>query len=305
MLSVLIPAYDEEQTVGIVVRAVLDISASVEVIVVDDGSRDATASATQLVIESLSEADAERVVFLRHEANKGKGAAVRTALSKATGEVVVIQDADLETDPRDLVPMLELFERDSVQMVYGSRWLNPKAPTAMCSRLGAWVMNSVANLLFGARLTDVPTAYKMMRKDVAQSLGLSTSGFAICAEITAKLLSRRVPIVEIPIGYEPRGYAEGKKIRPWHVLSGVWTLVRVRCQRMRAATRGRSETTRRSGARADAVLVTEDQFLRPEGEHAQRSSFQVCLFRPGGSTNQGNELLVLPTEGFREPGKKG
>ena len=225
-LSIVIPAYDEAAFIGTLLEriAAVDLSGLVdacEVVVVDDGSRDATAD--------IAERHGVRV--LRQRPNAGKGAAVRAGLAAATGTHVLIQDADLEYDPDDYRPMLAALRRgDGAIAVYGSRYLRAgdgRRPPRM--RAGPWPGQSCPAFLGGRSLsvacwlatgrflTDTVTALKLFPRDLALGLGLETSGFELDHEITAKVLARGVRIEEVPIGYQPRSKAAGKKIgaRDW------------------------------------------------------------------------------------------
>lgn len=227
-LSVVIPAYNEERTIGKILERVfaLDIAPwRKEIIVVDDGSTDGTADILKNFTEGIS--------VYTHEQNKGKGAAVRTGFSHVTGDYVVVQDADLEYDPRDLKRMLALAERGNLPAVYGSRRLpmpgEPLSRGAWHYYLGGVGITWFANLLYGIRITDEPTCYKMLRQDVLrQLLPIQSNGFEFCPEITAKLARLGAPIIELPIHYHPRSSAEGKKIRIKDGFIALWTLLKYR-----------------------------------------------------------------------------
>ncbi len=224
LLSVLVPVYNEERTVG----DLLDRLASTppydkEVIVVDDGSRDGTAAALERW------AGTPGLVLLRHARNRGKGAAVRTALAHATGEFVIIQDADLEYDPADMPRLVEVLRRGEADVVYGSRYLRPAAPLPWTRfRLAVVLLNGLVRLLYGRRLTDEATCYKAFRTRLLRDLDLQACRFELCPEITAKLCRRGLPIVEVPISFRPRRAADGKKIGWRDAAEAVWTLLRWR-----------------------------------------------------------------------------
>ena len=233
-LSIVIPAYNEAAFIGTLLEriAAVDLSAigvAREIIVVDDGSRDATAD--------IAERHGVRV--LRQRPNAGKGAAVRVGIAAATGTHVLIQDADLEYDPRDYLPMLAALRRggDAIA-VYGSRYLNAAGPDGVTSmRLGPWPGQSwpaflggrslslAAWLTTGRFLTDTVTALKLVPRELVAGLDLQTTGFELDHEISAKILARGVRIEEVPIGYQPRSKAEGKKIGAsdwWRALRTFW-----------------------------------------------------------------------------------
>jgi len=225
-LSVVIPAYNEERYIGQLLRKVLDVDLSQlgivkEVIVVDDGSTDRTAT----IAASLP-----GVVLSQAERNGGKGSAVRRGIRLATGEYIIIQDADLEYDPNDYVVMLETLEASGVDAVYGSRYLGDPRRGALANffggrhpaqswpaYLGGRSLSLVALALVGHYLTDTVTALKLFRAEVLKALPLEMSGFELDHEITARLLARGHTIREVAIGYHPRSRAEGKKIglRDW------------------------------------------------------------------------------------------
>jgi glycosyltransferase involved in cell wall biosynthesis len=226
-LSIVIPAYNEERTVATLLDKVLAIDLSPvekEIIVVNDGSRDGTGA----VLKKY----ADRVVVMTHEKNRGKGASVRTGFSKATGDYVVVQDADLEYNPVDFRAMLAFAQKNNAPVVFGSRWLpHPEGGQRRGSfryYLGGQVLTLLTNFLYGTRITDEPTCYKMMHRDVLSRITLSAEGFEFCPEITAKIARLGIPIVEVPIRYAPRSLEEGKKIRPRDGLIAIWTLIKNR-----------------------------------------------------------------------------
>jgi glycosyltransferase involved in cell wall biosynthesis len=233
-LSVIVPAYNEEATIGVVLERLLSLPLTVDVLVVDDGSSDNTRGAAK----AFCDHDA-RVRLFSHKRNRGKGAAIRTALPHIRGELVVIQDADLETDPRDLLRMVALFDYPTVSVVYGSRWLTKRALSA--SRFASWALSWITDLLFGSRLTDESTCYKMFRSEVLRSLELNANGFDFCPEVTAKALLAGYSIEEVPISYSPRPRFAGKKIGWLDGIWAIWRLVRCRLAARRTITSDRRE----------------------------------------------------------------
>ena len=222
-LSVIIPVYNEVATVEEVVRRVRQTHLVAEIILVDDGSTDGTREA----LSGLASPGDSALKILLHERNRGKGAAIRSGLGLAQGDVVLIQDADLEYDPRDYAALLKPFDEGAL-VVYGSRFLQSEGETMPLSRLANRWLTWATNLLFGAHLTDMETGYKLFRRDVIQGLDLHAQRFEFEPEVTAKLLKRGIPIREVPIRFRGRSYAEGKKIRPRDALVALWTLLKIR-----------------------------------------------------------------------------
>ena len=218
-LSVVIPVYNERDTIEEALRRVRALDCDLELVVVDDASTDGSGEFLE------GEGD---LVLIRHPVNQGKGMAIRTALARVTGDVVAIQDADLEYDPRDLLRLMEPIVRQEARVVYGSRFLKGRPPMALpnyaCNRLLAWT----ANLLYGARLTDEATCYKVFDAALLRSIPLTCRRFEFCPEVTARVLKRGERIVEMPIAYTPRSYDSGKKIRWWDGVVALWTLVKFR-----------------------------------------------------------------------------
>lgn len=223
-LSVLIPVYNEEKTAAALLDRVLaaDVGAEKEVIVVDDASTDGTAA----ILEPFR----DRVVLIRHDRNRGKGAALRTALARATGDFVVPQDADLEYEPSDLAMLLRTARERGVRVVYGSRRLHQanRQYSALTFYLGGILVTWAANLLYGLRLTDEATCYKLLDRRLVERMDLACERFEFCAEVTAKAARMGERIVEVPILYHPRHLSEGKKIRAKDGWETLRTLYRYR-----------------------------------------------------------------------------
>lgn len=233
-LSVIIPVYNEESTVGEVIEQVLSVELSgveKEVIVVDDGSTDGTAE----VLKHEQSEHADIVTVCSSQKNFGKGRAVRIGLKYVTGEIVLIQDADLELDPKEYGVLLAPILSGQASVVYGSRFLNSANRIPWKSRLAQRILTPLIRLLYNARLTDEATAYKLFKADILKSLDLRCTGFEFCPEVTAKLLKRGYRIREVPISYQPRTDAEGKKLR--FVRDGMialYTLIKYRFTREQA-----------------------------------------------------------------------
>jgi len=213
-LSVLIPVYNEEQSVARLVDVVKAVPVDKEIIVVNDHSHDRTAE----ILKGIT-----GIRAFQHPVNRGKGAAIRTALAHAQGDVCIIQDADLEYDPNEYPSLLEPFADPRVDAVYGSRFRGDSS-FLFLSRLANYFLTFLTNSLFGGRVTDMETCYKAIRRELFQSLGLTADRFEIEPEITAKLLRRRCRIVERPIRYRAR--TKGKKIGAKDGVMACWFLAK-------------------------------------------------------------------------------
>jgi len=228
-LSVIIPVYNEEQTIAEVVERVLAVdlgSIEKEIIISNDGSSDGTRSA---IDDSRWAAD-PRIRVHHNQINLGKGAAVRLGLHYATGDVLLVQDADLELDPQEYGRLLEPILSGATDVVYGSRFLKPTHRISLRTRVANRGLTWFTNVLFLARLTDMETAYKVFRRHVLDDVRLRCVGFDFEPELTARLLLAGRRIVEVPIGYNPRRQDEGKKIRWTDGIDAVYTLLKCRFQ---------------------------------------------------------------------------
>jgi glycosyltransferase involved in cell wall biosynthesis len=222
-LSVLIPVYNEEKTIREIISRVKKTGLVEEILVIDDGSTDGT----RPLLRELEEECGIRVVL--HEKNKGKGAAVRTGIQNAVGEVMLIQDADLEYDPRDYPNLLKPLEEGIADVVYGSRFLGgPRRPILFWNMVANKILTLVTNILYNNILTDMETGYKVFRREIVQDLPLYARGFEFEPEFTAKILKRKVRIFEVPITFNPRDYDEGKKIKAKDAFIAMWTLLKYR-----------------------------------------------------------------------------
>jgi glycosyltransferase involved in cell wall biosynthesis len=224
LLSVIVPVYNEAATVDqLLERLLRGPYPDKEVIVVDDGSADGTA-------DRLARwATRPGVLVLRHDGNLGKGAAVRTGLAAASGDITVIQDADMEYDPQDFPTLVEPIRLGQAEVVYGSRYLSPQRPLPWTRfRLAVCLLNWTVRVLYGQRLTDEATCYKALPTRLLRALDLQATRFELCPEITGKVCRLGVPIFEVPISYTPRTTAEGKKIRWRDGVQAAWTLLKWR-----------------------------------------------------------------------------
>ena len=222
-LSIIMPVYNEKNTVRDVIDMVLaaPLTMEKELIVVDDGSTDGTTG----VLKSL---DIATVKVVLQGSNQGKGAAIRRGLLEATGDIVIIQDADTEYDPRDYQKLVDPILAGEAVVVYGSRQLGDNKFSYRRFYFGGLFLSWLTNLLFRSKVTDEPTCYKVFRKDVLDSIELKCRRFEFCPEVTAKVLKKGIEIVERPIAYYPRSISEGKKIRWIDGVEAIWTLLRYR-----------------------------------------------------------------------------
>ncbi len=239
LLSVLIPAYQEESSIAEVLRRVRDVDTErhgfdKEIIVCDDGSADRTAA----LIEEAAAQD-ERVRLVRHLENRGKGAAILTALAEARGECCLIQDADLEYEVSDYPAILAELA-SGAEVVYGSRFLQRRYPRGMRfpNFMANKLLTGAANWFFGMSITDEATCFKAFRTELLRSLNLTCTGFEFCPEVTAKIGSRKIQVVEVPISYSARDVAAGKKVRWTDGVEAMWVLVKHRLMATRSGGHG-------------------------------------------------------------------
>jgi glycosyltransferase involved in cell wall biosynthesis len=222
-VSFVIPAFNEAATIGEVIRRVDALGLDSEVIVIDDGSADGTADVARAV-------DTRAAIVVIEQPNGGKGAAVRAGIAQTTGDIVVIQDADLEYDPADVPALIEPILQGVADVVFGSRLSGgrPQRAYLFWHYAGNRLLSLLTNILYNTTLSDMETGYKAFRTEVLKSLDLRSSDFAIEPEITAKICRRRLRIYEVPVAYYGRTYAEGKKITWRDGFRAVWMLFRQR-----------------------------------------------------------------------------
>jgi dolichol-phosphate mannosyltransferase len=208
LISIVVPVYNEARTVAAVIERLIaiDLPAPREILVVNDGSTDGTRE----ILDRITERPELRIIHA--EKNGGKGSAIRIGFNRATGSVVAIQDADLELDPAQIADLVKPILDGKTRVVYGSRFLAGRPDAPWLSIFANQVLTGTTNVLFGGRLTDMETCYKVMTADIARSLNLESNRFDIEPEITAKLLRAGHSILELPIRFEPRSRAQGKKI---------------------------------------------------------------------------------------------
>lgn len=219
-LSVIIPCFNEKSTIANVITRVRNVGLAHEIIVVDDGSTDGT----RAVLETVEKSDDLRVIL--HDHNQGKGAAVRTGFQNATGDVFLIQDADLEYDPREYPVLLKPIEEGISKIVYGSRFLGgPRKAMFFWNMVANRTLTLITNLLYNAILSDMETCYKVFQADVIRDIPLRSKRFDFEPEVTAKVLKRGHRIYEVPISYNGREWDEGKKISWRDGVIALWTLI--------------------------------------------------------------------------------
>jgi glycosyltransferase involved in cell wall biosynthesis len=219
-VSVIIPVYNERDTIAETIARVRRVPVDKEIIVVDDASSDGTPG----IVESLPGPDLK---LIRQPRNQGKGSAIRRGLEEASGEIVLIQDADLEYDPADYPKLIAPIEAQQAEVVYGTRapeFRGMRFP----HRLFNWLAARLANLLYRAGISDEATCYKVFRTAVIKQIPLKCRRFEFCPEVTAKLRKRGIRIHEVPISYQARSVGAGKKIRWWDGVEALWTLIKYR-----------------------------------------------------------------------------
>ena len=222
-VSVIMPVYNEESTIEEILRRVKAVEVATEILVIDDGSTDGTRD----ILEKMNDDEQLRVIL--HDHNRGKGAAVRTGFQHATGEVFLIQDADLEYDPRDIPSLIRPIEEDIADVVYGSRFLGgPRRSVMFWHMVANRMLTFMTNLLYNTILSDMETGYKVFKREIVDGMQIHANGFDFEPEFTAKILKKKVRVYEVPISFNPRDYDEGKKIGLRDAFQAVWTLLKYR-----------------------------------------------------------------------------
>jgi glycosyltransferase involved in cell wall biosynthesis len=222
-LTVIIPAYNEKNTIQEIVRRVQATKLVDEILIVDDGSTDGT----RALIATMDGKDNVKVIL--HEKNQGKGAAVRTGISASSGDVLIIQDADLEYDPREYTNLMKPIEEGLADVVYGSRFLGaPHRAILFWNMVANKLLTLMTNILYNNILTDMETGYKVFKREVVADMIIHAKRFDFEPEFTAKILKKNVRIFEVPITFNPRDYSEGKKIKMKDAFEAVWTLLKYR-----------------------------------------------------------------------------
>ena len=222
-LSVVIPVFNEEKTIEETIKKVQDIDIDKEIIIVDDCSTDKT----RHIIENLK---ASNIKVLFHDKNSGKGRSLRTGFKHATGDIVIIQDADLEYDPEEYQRLIEPIVKGHADVVYGSRLSGgrPQRTYMFWHKMGNNFLTLLTDILYNTTLTDMETGYKVFKREVIENIDIKSKDFAVEPEITAKIFKKKYRVYEIPISYYGRDYSEGKKIRWWHGIGAIWALIKYR-----------------------------------------------------------------------------
>lgn len=221
-LSIVMPVYNEAKTIEEILKRVKAVGVASEIVVVDDGSQDGTVA----LLAGLKD---PMLRLIQHERNQGKGAAVRTGIGAAQGDLILIQDADLEYDPRDIPALLKPIEEGMADVVYGSRFMGaPRRPTMFWHMVANKLLTFITNILYNTILTDMETGYKLFRRETLHGITIRSNSFNFEPEITAKLLKRRTRIFEVPISFNPRDYSEGKKIKLKDAFEALWALLKYR-----------------------------------------------------------------------------
>jgi glycosyltransferase involved in cell wall biosynthesis len=221
--SIIIPVYNEAKTLEEIIRRVQATGLVDEILAVDDGSTDGSRE----LLEKLSQEGKIKTIY--HDHNQGKGKAVRTGILNASGDLMLIQDADLEYDPREYPNLLRPIQEGIADVVYGSRFLGAgRRPVLFWNMVANKILTLTTNILYNNILTDMETGYKLFRREVVQNMSLHAHGFEFEPEFTAKILKRKVRIYEVPITFNPRDYSEGKKIKMKDAFIAMWTLFKYR-----------------------------------------------------------------------------
>jgi glycosyltransferase involved in cell wall biosynthesis len=222
-ITVLIPAYNEVKTIREIIQRVKDTGLIHEILVVDDGSKDGTRE----ILQEMADKGEVRVIF--HEKNGGKGAALRTGIQNAIGDIIIIQDADLEYNPNEYPNLLKPINDGIADVVYGSRFLGQaRRPILYWNMVANKILTFVTNILYNNILSDMETGYKVFKRELIKDIPLHAHHFEFEPEFTAKILKRKFRLYEVPIAFYPRDYSEGKKIKMWDAFEAIWALIKYR-----------------------------------------------------------------------------
>ena len=217
-ISIIIPVFNEEKTIAQIIRQINNVVGfHKEIIVVDDASVDGTSQKLQ---------EFKGIKIIRHPNNLGKGSAIRTGIDSASGDYILVQDADLEYDPQDVLSMIKPIIQGKAEVVYGSRFTGPRRNMFFWHWMGNQLLTLVTNILYNTTLSDMETCYKLIPLKLIKSLDLKAKRFEFEPEVTAKILKRNIRIWEVPISYAGREYDEGKKITWRDGIPALWTLIK-------------------------------------------------------------------------------
>jgi len=223
-ISVVIPVFNEKKTIREIVKRVSEVPLEKEIIITDDFSKDGT---REILKNEYEKRKGFKIFY--HDKNRGKGAAIRTGLKGVTGDIIIIQDADLEYNPQDYVKLIKPIMNKETEVVYGSRFLgNKNKHIYNLNMLAVKILTLMANVLYNARITDEPTGYKVFTKKAINSVTLTCNRFEFCPEVTAKIRKKGYKIKEVPISYSARSIKEGKKIGWKDGIQAIWTLLKYR-----------------------------------------------------------------------------
>lgn len=222
-LSVIMPVFNEKNTIKEIIKKVLAVKIQKEIIIVDDYSTDGTR-------EMLKKIKNKNIKVVFHEKNCGKGRAIRTGIKHISGDIVIIQDADLEYDPQDYLKLVEPIVKGETKVVYGTRFPRMKKRPPLLNKffMANRILTATANILYNAKITDEPTCYKVFDANALKSINLKSERFEFCPEVTAKVRKKGFKIKEIPIAYYPRSVEEGKKIKWNDGFEAIWILIKYR-----------------------------------------------------------------------------
>ncbi|MFN8299310.1 MAG: glycosyltransferase family 2 protein [Chitinophagales bacterium] len=222
-LSVIMPVYNEKKTIREIIAKVMAVPIEIELVIVDDGSTDGTRD----ILKEYEGKPNIKVVY--HQQNKGKTGAIKTGIPYTTGEIISIQDGDLETDPNDFVKLTEPIKKGEASVVYGSRYLNRTEKSMYFAyKFGARFLSWVVNILYCQRITDEATCYKVFKADILKQIPLEYNRFEFCPEVTAKVSKMGYKIKELPMNYYPRSFDEGKKMNWRDGVKALWVLIKFR-----------------------------------------------------------------------------
>ena len=222
LVSIIIPAYNEERTIEEIISKVYNVSINKEIIVVNDGSQDRTST----IISNIK--DKYNLKIINLEKNFGKGYAIRRGIGVSSGEIILTQDADLETDPAEYQKLLAPIIEGKAKVVFGSRFLGSINNMNKFNYIGNKFLTFIANILYGIKITDEATVYKIFLKEVLDGIKLKSNRFELCPELVAKIAKRKYKIFEVPISFNGRSKDEGKKLRLRDGIAAIWTLIKYR-----------------------------------------------------------------------------